>query len=139
MIMVNFTLSHLDHVAVYSSDPEASVAWYESALGLNRLQLKEWGAFPIFMLAGKVGIAIFKADPEAQPPKASRGSVRIDHFAFNLSPNDFALAQAHYEALGLRFHFQDHHYFHSIYTKDPDGHTVELTTLVKPILDSDEL
>ena len=32
--------------------------------------------------------------------------------------------------LGLDFTFQDHQYIHSIYTKDPDGHTVELTTLV---------
>ena len=31
---------------------------------------------------------------------------------------------------GQQFEFQDHFYFHSIYTKDPDGHTVELTTIV---------
>ena len=27
------------------------------------------------------------------------------------------------------FHVEDHFYFDSIYIKDPDGHTVELTTL----------
>ncbi len=30
----------------------------------------------------------------------------------------------------FKIDFQDHHYFHSLYTADPDGHTVELTTLV---------
>jgi len=30
----------------------------------------------------------------------------------------------------LDFTVQDHHYFHSIYTRDPDGHVVELTTIV---------
>jgi len=35
-----------------------------------------------------------------------------------------------YTDLNLVYTIQDHHYFQSIYTKDPDGHTVELTTLV---------
>jgi len=136
--MPNFTLSHLDHVAIHATDPSASVAWYENVLGLEKLQLKEWGEYPIFMLAGTVGVAIFKANPAAYSPAAKRGSVRIDHFAFNLSQGDFAKARKHYENLELSFHFRDHHYFHSLYTNDPDGHTVELTTAVKPITPSDE-
>lgn len=39
------------------------------------------------------------------------------------------LSQKHYEALSLTFDIQDPSYFHSIYTRDPDGHMVELTTL----------
>lgn len=30
----------------------------------------------------------------------------------------------------IDYTFGDHHYFYSIDTKDPDGHTLELTTLV---------
>lgn len=137
--MPDFTLSHLDHVAIHATDPYASVTWYEQVLGLKKMQLKAWGDFPIFMLAGQAGVAIFKADPDAGPPNTARGSVRIDHFAFNLNQDNFAKARAHYQALGLSFHFQDHHYFHSLYTKDPDGHTVELTTAVRDIRSEDKL
>lgn len=136
--MTEFALSHLDHVAIHAADPFASATWYERVLGLQKRQLEEWGEFPIFMLTGEVGVAIFKADPEAGPPNAQRGSVRIDHFAFNVRQGDFARARAHFKALGLKFHFRDHHYFHSLYVNDPDGHTVELTTAVRPLPDSDK-
>ncbi|WP_430411834.1 VOC family protein [Kordia sp.] len=128
--MVNFKLDFLDHVAIRVKDLNASVAWYSTVLGLKRYQLSKWGEFPIFMLAGKTGIALFPA--HTNDPKFDRTSknVKIDHFAFHVSQEAFAQAQQHYQELGLTYSFQDHHYFHSIYTKDLDGHTVELTTLV---------
>lgn len=56
--------------------------------------------------------------------------VKIDHFAFNVDRENFDLARQHYDALGIEYNFQDHIFFHSIYTLDPDGHKVELTTCV---------
>jgi hypothetical protein len=47
-----------------------------------------------------------------------------------VSNEDFVKAQKHYENLSLEFDFEEHYSFHSIYTKDPEGHTVELTTIV---------
>ena len=38
-------------------------------------------------------------------------------------------AKKRYVELNLEFNIQDHIYFDSIYTKDLDGHTVELTTI----------
>ena len=87
------------------------------------------------MLAGTSGVALFPANPEDPEMERTSRNVKIDHFAFHVGREDFDLAQRHYEALGQEFQFQDHHYFHSIYTRDPDGHTVELTTLM---VDSDE-
>jgi catechol 2,3-dioxygenase-like lactoylglutathione lyase family enzyme len=82
------------------------------------------------MLAGTSGVALFPAiGDDPQVDRTSR-NVKIDHFAFHVSREAFEQAQRHYESLGQKFQFQDHHYFHSIYTEDPDGHTVELTTLV---------
>jgi catechol 2,3-dioxygenase-like lactoylglutathione lyase family enzyme len=127
--MPPFQLSHLDHVAVRALHPALSIKWYEDVLGLKKHQLEEWGDFPIFMLAGKVGVAIFSAE-KSLPHTLNRKIAGIDHFAFNVSNKDFNAARQHYEALGLSYSFQDHHYFHSIYTKDPDGHVVELTTQV---------
>ena len=133
--MIDFKLDFLDHVAILVKDMDASVAWYKKVLGLRRYQLEKWGDFPIFMLSGKTGIALFPAntnDPKLEPTSKN---VKIDHFAFQVSNEAFAKAQKHYEHLGLDYNVKDHHYFHSIYTKDLDGHTVELTTL---IVDEDE-
>ena len=51
-------------------------------------------------------------------------------FYSNIGIKNFEKAKKKYISLGLEFTIQDHHYYHSIYTKDPDEHTVELTTLV---------
>jgi catechol 2,3-dioxygenase-like lactoylglutathione lyase family enzyme len=124
---MNFKIEHLDHVAIRSVDMGASIKWYEKVLGLVRHQLPKWGDFPIFMLAGKTGIAIFPAN---HPSKMETENAGIDHFAFSVSNKDFNEAQIHFTKLGIEFTLKDHHYFHSVYIKDPDGHDVELTTLV---------
>ena len=124
-----FDISRLDHVAINVKDMTASIAWYEKVLGLKRVRVPEWGAYPIFMLAGETGIAIFPADlGDTECPKDSN-NVKIDHFAFTVSNEAYRAAIDHYSALGISFTEKDHHHFLSVYTKDPDGHTVELTTL----------
>jgi len=128
--MPEFNIEFLDHVAIYVKDMEVSAAWYEKVLGLKRYQLPEWGEFPIFLLSGKTGIALFPAklqDPEF--PENSK-NVHIEHFAFNVTRENFEKAKQRYDELDIEYNFQDHIYFHSIYTKDPDGHKVELTTLM---------
>lgn len=121
-------LNFLDHVAITVRDLEISAQWYASVLNLKRYELEAWGKFPIFMLAGKTGVALFpaKKGPNTIP------EVRIHHFAFNVDAANFQLARQRYEQLQIDYGFQDHYYFHSIYTLDPDGHKVELTTLVVP-------
>lgn len=128
--MTEFEIERLDHVAILARDLEASANWYEKVLGLKRYQLPEWGDFPIFMLAGKAGVALFPADKGLSVSKANTKHIGIDHFAFNLTLPNFEKAKIRYKELGIKYTFEDHHYYHSIYTKDLDGHTVELTTLV---------
>ncbi len=126
----SFKIDFLDHVAIRVSDMTISIKWYETVLCLKKYQTPEWGPFPVFMLAGKSGVALFPAHAtDPQKSGHSRG-VGIDHFAFNVTLDNFEKAKNRYAKLNVQFSFQDHHYFHSIYTKDPDGHTVELTTLV---------
>ncbi len=130
--MADFQVDFLDHVAIRVKDLEVAAQWYERVLGLQRYSLKEWQPFPIFLLAGKTGVALFPANTDHPSLDPASKNVKIDHFAFQLNAENFAKARTHYEQLGIAYEFQDHHYFHSIYTKDPDGHTVELTTLVVP-------
>lgn len=126
--MTDFDINFLDHVAITVDDIEASIAWYEKVLGLKRVQLPKWNPAPIFVMSGKCGIALF--------PKKGKNDfnysdtlIRIDHFAFNVSNENFEKAKAHFINLGLAFELKDHHYFHSLYIVDLDGHTVELTTI----------
>lgn len=122
-------IEFLDHVAIRVVDMEASAIWYEKLLGLKRYQLPEWGDFPIFLLSGKSGIALFPANTTDTKLEPTSKNVKIDHFAFNVTSENFEKAKKRYTELNLEFHIQDHHYFDSIYTKDLDGHTVELTTI----------
>ncbi|PTM08141.1 MAG: VOC family protein [Bacteroidetes bacterium] len=128
--MKPFNINFLDHVAIRVKDMTTSIEWYTKVLGLKKYQLEAWGDFPIFMLAGKSGIALFPAYSEDEKINPTSRNVKIDHFAFNVSNEDFQKAQEHFNSLKERFEFQNHHYFHSIYLKDPDNHTVELTTLL---------
>ena len=125
-IEINF----LDHVAIRVIDLEVSADWYERVLGLKKHQPTEWGEYPIFMHSNKSGIALFPANEDGKQINLTSKNVKIDHFAFNVNKENFEKAKKRYAALNLKFNIQDHHYFHSIYTKDPDGHIVELTTLV---------
>tara|TARA_R110002167_G_scaffold23281_4_gene82716 strand:- start:976 stop:1392 length:417 start_codon:yes stop_codon:yes gene_type:complete len=123
-------IEFLDHVAIRVQDLNVSAEWYQKVLGLKKYQLPEWGDFPIFLLSGKSGIALFPAKITDKPLELDSKYVKIDHFAFHVTNENFEKAKQKYADLNLEFNIQDHYYFHSIYTKDPDGHTVELTTIV---------
>lgn len=123
-------IEFLDHVAIRVADIETSANWYEEVLGLKKYQLPEWGDFPVFMLANKSGIALFPANIADKEIDEKSKNIKIDHFAFNVNKENFERAKKRYTELNLDFNIQDHHYFQSIYTKDPDNHTVELTTIM---------
>jgi|GEM_PF-140958 len=120
-------LRFLDHVAIRVKDLDASCQWYQDVLGLSAHQMPEWGPFPIFLLVGQTGVALF---PKSHQPPETSPLPMVDHFAFNVDGENFNKAQHRFKELGIPFQIQDHHYFHSVYIQDPDGHTVELTTLV---------
>lgn len=127
--MTSFNIEAIDHVALRVANMGTSVEWYTKVLGLKKYHLPEWGEYPIFMLSNRVGVALFPRSSKATL-KARIDPPQIDHFAFRVSSVDFTLAQKRFKELDLDFDFQDHHYFHSIYLKDPDNNTIELTTIV---------
>ncbi len=138
MSSLSFKLDFLDHVAIRVRDMERSAAWYEKVLGLKRVQYDVWGPFPIMMMAGNTGIAIFPSKTDHPETLPAGDWLVVPHFAFRVDAKAFAEAQNHFHSLDIPFEFQDHYYFHSIYLTDPDDYRVELTTLVRDIESSPE-
>lgn len=128
--MIPFDINFIDHVAIRVKNIQTSIGWYTKILGLKVYKLEKWGDYPVFMLSGKTGIAIFPSNPEDEKLNQLSRNVKIDHFAFNVSNEGFIKAKEYFRKIEEPFKFQDHYYFHSVYLKDPDEHTVELTTLV---------
>lgn len=126
----HLVINGLDHVAIRVKDLEASALWYHKVLGLKKYHPKEWQPFPILMLAGKSGIALFPANINDVELNPDSKNVKIDHFAFHVDHKNFELARKRFARLHIEYRLADYHYFHSIFITDPDGHTVELTTIV---------
>ena len=125
----DFSIRFLDHVAIRVSDLERSASWYTQVLGLQRYNVERWGSYPIFLLKGQTGVALFPAQIQSTNEGPGQKGIRIDHFAFRVDLKDLDKARRKYNILKMEFEEQDHFYFHSIYTRDPDGHMVELTAL----------
>jgi catechol 2,3-dioxygenase-like lactoylglutathione lyase family enzyme len=122
-------LEGLDHVAITVRDPLTSMAWYEDVLGLERRFEEAWGDYPIVMLAGDSGVAIFPAssgDPDTVADK--RNTITMRHFAFRVDGENFKRAKERMRWSGVEYREEDHGVSHSIYIHDPDGHEIEITT-----------
>lgn len=122
-----FEIEFLDHVAIRVKDMEISQRWYHEILGLQKLTFVEWGDYPVFMVKGNFGVALFPADLEDTPLPNSK-NVKIDHFAFRVTRENFIRAEDFFRNKKVDYFYQDHTYFESIYLYDPDKHIVELTT-----------
>ena len=119
-------LEFLDHVAIRAQDPEASTQWYEKVLGLSRVQPEEWSPYPIMMLAGESGIAIFSNGGRPVSEEVRKSF----HFAFRTESGGLDEIRQKLIENRVPFTEEDHTYFHSIYCNDLDGYKVEITAKV---------
>jgi catechol 2,3-dioxygenase-like lactoylglutathione lyase family enzyme len=118
-------LDQIDHVALHCASPGATMDWYVSTLGFERVFAEHWSGVPIFLRLGSTFIALF---PRRSADDRSSENA-ISHLAFRASRYaDFKSAQSELKACGVSFDFQDHEVSHSIYFRDPDGFQLEITT-----------
>ena len=122
-------LEFLDHVAIRVQDPEASSQWYEKVLGLSRVQPEEWSPFPIMMLAGQSGIALFSNNNIPVPEDAKQ----TFHFAFRVKNEGLEAFKQRLKQNGVPFTVKNHTYFLSVYFYDLDGYRLEVTMKVRDI------
>lgn len=125
---MSIELQHIDHIALTVRDAEASTRWYCDVLGLEHRFPGIWGGVPAMLFVGDTGLALFPTSvPDPHDPPSS-DTITMRHFAFRVTREGFAAAQADLRRRGIAFEFQDHDISYSIYFNDPDGHRVELTT-----------
>jgi catechol 2,3-dioxygenase-like lactoylglutathione lyase family enzyme len=119
-------LQRLDHVSLNVADRTRSIAWYRDVLGLEQQNEPTEDAEPVFMGEFGVCIALFQA--ETGSPERATESVGLRHVAFTVDSPE--RAQDRLRERRVEFRFEDHGNAHSVYLRDLDGHTIELTTYV---------
>ena len=128
----------LHHITTISSDLQRTHAFYEELLGMRRIMMTSdldssgsthwiWGAGE-----GEPGtlITAFERDPAAES-RVRIGVGQTHHFALGVTNAHDQLAfRERLVQEGLKVSpVMDRLYFKSIYTRDPDGHIVELATM----------
>ena len=128
----------MHHISAIAADIERTHVFYHDLLGLRRVKMTSnfddpgsahwyWGSDD-----GRPGtlITYFERDPKTER-RARLGAGQTHHFAFAVKDDAEQLAwRERLQAAGLPVSpVMDRVYFHSIYTRDPDGHIVELATL----------
>ncbi len=130
-------LSHgMHHITAFASDLERTGAFYEELFGLKRLSetashdesgQTEWAWGHESGRGGEIRYAQMRP---ANLTHAKIGAGQTHHFAFAVADDD---AQEEWQhrlvTAGLSVSpVMNRMYFKSIYTRDPDGHVIELAT-----------
>lgn len=116
-------VERLDHVSLNVADRTRSIAWYRDVLGLPQRNEPTADDEPVFLGDPGLQFGLF----QAQAPAAAREpeSAGLRHVA--LVVDDLAGAEEHLRAHEVSFRREDHGNAESLYFRDPDGHTIELT------------
>jgi glyoxalase family protein len=131
-------LTHgMHHITAIGSDIQRTHAFFGELLGMRRVKMTSnfddptsahwyWGVGD-----GKPGtlITYFERDPKVEP-RVRLGAGQTHHFALAVADDETQLAwRERLLQTGLPVSpVMDRIYFKSIYTRDPDGHIVELAT-----------
>jgi len=118
----------LDHIAITVKDVQKTIEWYSEIIGLKRVHADKWDGVPAFMVAEGSGLAIFPVDNTLSDSGPAKEKFDVKHFAFRVNKENFERAKKIYKEKNLKHNIEDHEICYSIYTKDPDGYIVELTT-----------
>jgi len=135
-----FQVRALGEIAIRCIDQPAMVAFYRDVIGLEPMNDVEAEAIAFFRIAEGFGghtsvLALFRHDIEAAgntpgsqtPPKTGAAS-SLHHIALSLPWDEQDAVMAWYDQLGRDYtvQFFDWVGWRGIFTRDPDGNTVEL-------------
>ena len=130
----------LGEIAIRCADMPAMVRFYEDVIGLERLSGDHKDAIVFFRIAeGFAGhtavLALFRHDagrPELHPQSAEKPETgarsSLHHIALSLPFEEQTAVMAWYDRIGQPYNVQKFGWigWQGIFTKDPEGNTVEL-------------
>ncbi len=129
-----FRTTGTDHVTIWGSNAEDTVAFYRDLLGmalvLRQPNLDDPSQTHLFFDTGDGTILTFfvsdERDANPQPQRTQTGGVH--HLCFSVDPERFETVRDALESAGRSYNVFDRGIFFSLYTRDHDGLIVELTT-----------
>ncbi|MFC7141918.1 VOC family protein [Halosimplex aquaticum] len=129
-----FHTTGTDHVTLVGSNEEDTIEFYRDVLGmplvLRQPNLDDPNSTHLFFDSGDGRIVTFfvtdERQSDASPLRHQVGSVH--HLSFSIDPERFADVKAALEEHGHGYNEFDRGVFHSLYTRDHNGLTIELAT-----------
>jgi catechol 2,3-dioxygenase-like lactoylglutathione lyase family enzyme len=137
-----FKVRGMHHHAFRSCDIEKTRKFYEEVIGLPLIATfvetdnpvyKDGASYihVFFELGDGSCLAFFQFQPNGQPTGFAARDSFDHHIALEVDGIDAVkAAERRYQQLGLQYYIHDHGYVYSLYTRDPNGMIVELTTRV---------
>lgn len=145
----NFKPRGLGEIAIRCADMAAMVAFYRDVIGLEILSGGETAPLTFFRIADGVAghtcvLALFDHRTSARPGSAGSNPVTgngsaLHHIALSLPFDEQAAVREWYDRLGQPYRVEDFGWigWRGIFTKDPEGNTVELVAYDASLLDAD--
>lgn len=127
-------LAGTDHISVIGSNEADTIEFYRDLLGmplvLRQPNLDDPDQTHLFFDTGDGRIlTFFVADERESNPQPHRHRVgSVHHLSFSVEPERFVETREALEATGHGYNEFDRGIFHSLYTRDPNGLTIELST-----------
>ncbi|WP_276301606.1 VOC family protein [Halorussus lipolyticus] len=123
-----------DHVTLVGSNAEETIAFYRDLLGmplvLRQPNLDDPDSTHLFFDTGDGRIlTFFVNDDRPSNPRPQRTGVgAVHHLSFSIDPERFVEVREALEDAGRGYNEFDRGIFHSLYTSDHNGLTIELST-----------
>lgn len=127
---MKFTVDRIDHVVLTCADPEATAAWYERVLGMEREEFGEDRRIALRFGSQKLNLHRLGAEfsPHATAPRSGSldlcfvAAVGAEDIVGHLRTQKVEIAEGpavKFGALGP---------MRSVYCRDPDGNLIEIAT-----------
>jgi len=122
-----------DHVTLIGSNEADTISFYRDVLGMSLVcrqpNLDDPSSTHLFFDTGDGRIiTFFVGDQPSRDGPQRPGVGAVHHLAFRLDPEEFEESKESLREAGHRFSEFDRGAFHSLYTRDHNGLTIELAT-----------
>ncbi len=122
----------VDHITIWGSNADDTIAFYRDLLGmplvLRQPNLDNPAQTHLFFDPGDGRILTVFVAPDRESVRHQRpGTGAVHHLCFRVSPSRYREVIAALETDGRGYNVFDRGIFHSVYTTDNNGLTIELT------------